>query len=218
MTDHAEPRPGNSRADLTSAAADPPPQHGPTRPADDFGRPDADTTARALAVVDVAVSHPDLNGGEPATLWIGVAHTDVARPGTILDLPGLGLDGAPARWLVERASPARVVLSVVDAPPDDAAPVAPSPAVFPGAGAGPYDSAEQVRAELAAAAAGMPVAEPLGAATMIGRALLSRGITSTSYEATVLGDLAAGLDREAALVVAGWIERAYQAGAVGGGQ
>ena len=81
---------------------------------------------------------------------------------------------------------------------------------------GPYTSPAAARAQFDALAFGIPVADTAGlsavAAMVVGQALLSTGVATTDYETGHRDTISRQLDPETAVVVAGWIRRAYLAG------
>lgn len=82
---------------------------------------------------------------------------------------------------------------------------------------GPYAGSAAARAQFDALAFGIPVADTAGlsavAAMAIGQALLGAGVATTDYETGHRDTIGRQLDPETAIVVAGWIRRAYLAGA-----
>ncbi len=81
---------------------------------------------------------------------------------------------------------------------------------------GPYAGPPAARAQFDAMAFGIPVADTDGlsavAAMVLGQALLSTGVTTTDYETGQRDAISRQLDPETAVVVAGWIRRAWLAG------
>lgn len=81
---------------------------------------------------------------------------------------------------------------------------------------GPYASPAAARAQFDALAFGIRVADTSGlsaiAAMVVGQALLSTGVATTDYETGHRDAIGRQLDPETAVVVAGWIRRAYFAG------
>ena len=82
---------------------------------------------------------------------------------------------------------------------------------------GPYPGPAEARAQFAALAHGIPVDDTAGlsaiAAMTIAQALLGTGVATTDYETGHRDAIGRQLDPETAVVVAGWIRRAWLAGA-----
>ena len=82
---------------------------------------------------------------------------------------------------------------------------------------GPYPGPAAARAQFDALAFGIPINDTTAlsavASMTIGQALLGAGVATTDYETTHRDAIGRQLDPETAVVVAGWIRRAWLAGA-----
>jgi len=86
---------------------------------------------------------------------------------------------------------------------------------------GPYAEAAATRAQFDALAFGIPVPDTDAlsavASMVIGQAVLAAGVETTDYESGHRDVIGRQLDPETAVVVAGWIRRAYLAGHMAAG-
>jgi hypothetical protein len=82
---------------------------------------------------------------------------------------------------------------------------------------GPYPGPPAARAQFDALAFGVPMGDTDGlsavAAVVLAKALLDTGVATTDYETRHRDAIGRQLDPETAVVVAGWIRRAWLAGA-----
>lgn len=93
-------------------------------------------------------------------------------------------------------------------------PTEPSPFYDPG----PYESAEQARAQVAASTHGIPatqVAPAFAGELVLMEALLRAGVRVSPWEGSVRDEIIRTMGPAAAQVIAGWLIRAHLAGAIG---